>query len=249
MTEERTITLEFKWSVSRGRDTYGYNICTLYADGERVARCNGGGYDMQGTVLGHFLARHFAERLLRLPGPPQPERVPCNRCGGTGKVPARCMICNGRGYIPESGDCPRCPGNGIDPEALEECSHCGGGGTVRNDEGAYYGLTFHDPDYDPGKAIVGVDTSNRTLGAEDGLTVAEAEAQGLSIGLERYQAIYAASSKWPTSRHRIPSIDGACGMSSVQRIGEAIGLTFEYMPVKSKNLTIFRLHVGEDPHA
>lgn len=42
--------LEFKWSVSRARDTFGYNICSLWihtdAGREKVASACGGGYDM-----------------------------------------------------------------------------------------------------------------------------------------------------------------------------------------------------------
>lgn len=40
--------LALSWSVSRGRDTYGYNICRLddTSTGERF-KCMGGGYDMQ----------------------------------------------------------------------------------------------------------------------------------------------------------------------------------------------------------
>ncbi len=59
-------TLYFKWTVSRGRDTYGYNICTLYVDGDKVSRCNGGGYDMEGTCLGEYIANAFKDRLLKL---------------------------------------------------------------------------------------------------------------------------------------------------------------------------------------
>lgn len=63
------MTLEFNylpisWSISRGRDTYGYNICRLdsRATGKRY-RCNGGGYDMVGTVLGEWLSTEHQERL------------------------------------------------------------------------------------------------------------------------------------------------------------------------------------------
>lgn len=59
--------LNYKWTVSRGRDTYGYRICTLLVDGRRVARCDGGGYDMRGTVLGEWLEREFADRIRRIP--------------------------------------------------------------------------------------------------------------------------------------------------------------------------------------
>jgi len=145
-----TLFARFKWTVSRGRNTYGYNICTLYIDGEKVAACNGGGYDMQGTCLGNWLAVHGEKRLCKL------------------------------------------------------------------DKG-FYGLSFHDPDFDPGQAVL-----------PDGKTVAQAEEDGVSLGLDRYQQFHAASSKVPTERHKIPLIDGACGMSSVLAIGEAIGYRFEY---------------------
>jgi hypothetical protein len=58
--------LTFKWSISRGRNTYGYNICSLYVDGKKVASCNGGGYDMQGTCLGEWLEKQFAEGIKGL---------------------------------------------------------------------------------------------------------------------------------------------------------------------------------------
>lgn len=48
----KTKVLQFKWTISRGRDTYGYNICSLYVDGKKVSGCSGGGYDMMGTCLG-----------------------------------------------------------------------------------------------------------------------------------------------------------------------------------------------------
>lgn len=58
--------LEFKWTVSRGRDTYGYNICTLRDRfGKRLARC-GGGYDMKGTCLGQWIQGAFQAELIAL---------------------------------------------------------------------------------------------------------------------------------------------------------------------------------------
>ena len=59
-------TLHFKWSVSRGRDTYGYNICSLWIDGKKVASTCGGGYSMTGTVLGAWIAQRFPEELKKL---------------------------------------------------------------------------------------------------------------------------------------------------------------------------------------
>ena len=60
---------QFKWSVSRGRDTYGWNICTAYIEGERVGRVNGGGYDMQGAALSPWVSAqaHFPKDQEKLP--------------------------------------------------------------------------------------------------------------------------------------------------------------------------------------
>jgi hypothetical protein len=58
--------LTFKWTVSRGRNTYGYNICSLYVDGTKVTSCNGGGYDMEGTCLGDWLEKQFKEEIKTL---------------------------------------------------------------------------------------------------------------------------------------------------------------------------------------
>jgi len=133
-----------------------------------VAACNGGGYDLKGTVIGDWVATTFPKELNKLPLDAFPKR---------------------------------------------------------KDGPELYGLTFHDPNYDPGKA-----PSNY----EEGMTVAEAEATGKCVGLERYQAVYAASSPVPTKRHTIPSIDGACGVSCVLRILRAIGLDLHQVASTSK---------------
>lgn len=58
-----TKQLHFKWTISRGRDTYGYNICTLLVDGEKVGKTCGGGYDMQGTAFGQWIEGHYQNEL------------------------------------------------------------------------------------------------------------------------------------------------------------------------------------------
>jgi hypothetical protein len=78
---------------------------------------------------------------------------------------------------------------------------------------AYYGLTFHDPNFNPGKAKV--------PGTQQ--TVEEREKAGMSLGLERYQAFHSASNPLPTKRHVIPRLDGACGVQSMVAVLEAIG--------------------------
>ncbi len=58
------MNLEFKRTTSRGNDTYGYNIVSLYVDGKKKSSCMGGGYDMMGTALGDFVEKQFQEKLL-----------------------------------------------------------------------------------------------------------------------------------------------------------------------------------------
>ena len=59
--------LALSWSVSRGRDTYGYNICRLDSrNSGRRYRCSGGGYDMVGTVFGEWLETEYQEELKAL---------------------------------------------------------------------------------------------------------------------------------------------------------------------------------------
>src|SRR3972149_2780023 len=113
--------LEFKWTVSKGRDTYGYNICSLYVDGSKVSACNGGGDDMQGKALGNWIALTFEKELVGL-------TIPKSRRNG-------------------------------------------------QDVQEYYGLTFHDPGFDPGK--VKVDRAPVFGKDEDiGKTVDELEEEG-----------------------------------------------------------------------
>lgn len=251
-------TLEIKWTTSRGRDTYGYNVCTLYADGRKVARCNGGGYDMEGACLGNWLTYAYPDRLREL----RPDDMPENShwepdhkriCAGKCHDEWHAALIKAISEDTEHPDLPSLPGD------CWECPTCGGdtrssGSGKRVDDGRYfYGLTFHDPNYDPGKAVIGRDCSDRTLTTEDGKsngkTVEQAEADGVSFGLERIQAAYTASSKHATERHTVPSIDGACGKSSVEKIANAIGLTLKYVPTKSKNQTIYEVEDKQLAHA
>lgn len=60
------IYLHVKWSVSKARESYGYNVVTLtdYRD-IKIKTC-GGGYDMIGTVIGKYLTQYHADRLAIL---------------------------------------------------------------------------------------------------------------------------------------------------------------------------------------
>lgn len=62
-----TTILTVKWSTSRGRDTYGYNIVSIRDEntGKRY-RAMGGGYDMTGTAFGEWLAYVYQDRLTAI---------------------------------------------------------------------------------------------------------------------------------------------------------------------------------------
>ena len=67
MDSKQTL-LRFKWGTSRSVNTYGYTVCTLYANGKKEISTNGGGYDMMGTVLAGYIKRYYLPRLLTLTG-------------------------------------------------------------------------------------------------------------------------------------------------------------------------------------
>jgi hypothetical protein len=234
MRTERT--LEIKWTTSKARDSYGYDVCTLFVNAEKAARCNGGGYDMKGTVLGTWLARAFSDRLLKLTAADMPAHTHWQRAENPRRLCDTCLM----KWIGEGAEPPYLPA-----EALV-CPTCGSetrqdhhDGVTVEDGRYFYGLTF----------IVGKDCQDRTLtkvdGESEGLTVEQAEDKGVSFGLERIQAAYRASSKTPTERHTVPLIDGACGWSSVEAIAKAIGITLEWHRTHSKNIELWTAHVDE----
>jgi hypothetical protein len=188
---------------------------------------------MKGTALGNYIARKYADRLMTL----TPEQMDSQSHWESDRAAwiCRAEICMSRQirndqelFTVNSEEQPNCPGCN---EPMDRDHHAG----QRVDDGRYfYGLTFHDPNYNPGKAVIGKDADDRTFaraagGSAEGKTVEQAEKDSESFGLERYQAFYRASSKTPTERHTVPRIDGACGLSSVERIMKAIGLDLEYV--------------------
>jgi hypothetical protein len=54
--------LKLTWSISKARDTYGYNVVKLSAY-DKSYRAIGGGYDMTGTVFGDWLAANHQDKL------------------------------------------------------------------------------------------------------------------------------------------------------------------------------------------
>lgn len=62
--------LALSWSVSRGRDTEGWNICRLDSrNSGRRYKTMGGGYDMVGRVFGDFLEAEYQAELKALVEP------------------------------------------------------------------------------------------------------------------------------------------------------------------------------------
>ena len=169
--------LSTNWSVSHARETEGYAVCTLKWGDKKLASCNGGGYDMVGTVFAIWMCRTFKDELKAL----------------------------------KLKQFPSWDHNGI---------------TKRG----FYGLTFHDPNYDPGKT---------KIKCKDGVmrTIDEAEKLGESLGLERYQDQFKASSPTPTKRHTIPYMDGACGLSAVEDVMHALGIKLRHIDATAKRTT------------
>ena len=59
--------LALKHGISRGQDTFGYNLVTLTDSdtGKRFRTC-GGGYDMVGTVFGKWLQDNHQDKLMTI---------------------------------------------------------------------------------------------------------------------------------------------------------------------------------------
>jgi len=142
-----TKSLEFRWTVSKGRNTYGYNICSLWVDGVKVSSCNGGGYDMQGTAYAEWLQAEFQDRLTK------PD-------------------------IADQADWT------IESEKTNIRKYTG--------DRIFYGM-------------------------------------GLNI--------------YKTSRRIV--LDGGCGMDSMKRIAEAIGITLQYVRTKGKDNTVYLAEIKE----
>ena len=58
--------VEIRCTVSRGRETYGYNIISLYLNGVKESSCMHGGYDMAGTCLGMYMKDTYADDLQKV---------------------------------------------------------------------------------------------------------------------------------------------------------------------------------------
>lgn len=228
--------LEFRWGTSRGVDTAGYTLCSLWVDGRRVARECGGGYDMKGAALGNYIARAYADRLRGLTADDMPAQShwepafprPMGCADVSCRVDHKLPIAGGDDFT-----LPILPADAV------TCPNCGGEAVPlyhegrRVDDGRYfYGLRFYDPSYNPAAEVV-------TEAMVDGVFIKAGDvgkplgASG-DVGLMALRAAYSNSSPIPTARHTVPAIDGACGVSSVETIMKSIGLALRFVSSRSK---------------
>lgn len=65
LAEVQQTYLDVTWSISKARDTYGYNRVTVrdIETGKRFVEC-GGGFDMLGSALGQWLQQTCQELML-----------------------------------------------------------------------------------------------------------------------------------------------------------------------------------------
>lgn len=230
-------SLTIRWGTSRGRDTYGYTTCSLRNNrGERIASCNGGGYDMRGTVIGHWIAATFPNELRAI----KPEQMQEDSHWEANQNPRR--ICYDRACIakrtveyqdddkhfhfpPETKECPYCHQETV-PDNRD--------GKRVSDGRRLYGLVFSDPKYNPWDAKLERADGTFTDEKDIGKTLGQLKEEGKIVDLDAIRAWYKQTSPHATERHTRPSIDGACGESSVRKILEVIGLTLRKVADTSK---------------
>lgn len=72
---DKTYYLVLRMGTSKGRETFGYITCSLRNayDMKRVGYCNGGGYDMIGTVFGQWMLQQFGAELAAIPDSEYPD--------------------------------------------------------------------------------------------------------------------------------------------------------------------------------
>jgi len=60
-------TLYFKWTTSKAKDSYGYNVCTLKDTRDnKISKTIGGGYDMKGTALGYMINEYLQDEIQKI---------------------------------------------------------------------------------------------------------------------------------------------------------------------------------------
>lgn len=243
-------SLTIKWGTSRGRDTYGYTTCSLRNHrGQKIAGCNGGGYDMRGTVLGNWIAYTFPNELRAL----KPEQMDEQ----SHWEPERARVCRGKCHEDYKSLLMDSIERGVEPPQPEklpddcwECPKCGGptgasrDGKRIDDGRSFYGLRFYDPNYDPLNAKLKHADDIFTKADDVGKTFRQLQGEGKIVDLDIIRAAYKQTNPHATERHTQPTIDGGCGLSSMMRILNAIGLTLQQVHDSKKlDIYVIREHV------
>jgi hypothetical protein len=204
---------------------YASQPCGEFSIDRKVSSCNGGGYDMKGTALGNFIARAFSAELLKLKPAQMPEqshwepersRHCADKCLDAyseryaDAIAARTPLADVKPLPKLSEDTWECP----DCKGKTRQSHDG----KRIDDGRYfYGLRFHDPNYDPLAAKLERCDDTFTKPEDVGKTFRQLQKEGKIVALDALRTWYKASSPHPTRRH------------TVEKILEAVGYQLEYI--------------------
>lgn len=255
-------SLTIRWGTSRGRDSYGYTTCSLRNHrGERVAACNGGGYDMMGTVIGNWLAATFPTELCALKESQMPARSHWERAEKPRRV-CRNVSCHVDMLAPKEGGTAIPEGKAqwlaktghefpYVADGVETCPFCGGETAIDHHDGktvqdgrSFYGLCFYDPTYNALDGKLERADGTFTKPEDVGKTFRELKAAGRIVDLDLIRHAYSQTSKHSTARHTRPSIDGACGTSSVLEIARAIGISLRQVASTSK-LHVYIIEVIE----
>lgn len=83
--------LSIKWTVSKARDSYGYNVITLHDENTKY-KANGGGYDMVGTVFASWLWANYKQLIINTIKPRSQEFYGFNEYSGACYIDGACGL-------------------------------------------------------------------------------------------------------------------------------------------------------------
>lgn len=196
---------------------------------------------MRGAVIGNWIAATFRKELCALTPDMMPAdshweneraRVCAGDCKDKWKAAHRAAILDHpEGGLPQQvklkEDCFECP-------TCKGPTHASRDGKRVDDGHCFYGLRFYDPNYDALNAVLERADDTFTKPEDVGKTFRQLQQEGKLVDLDILHGWYKATSRHATERHTAPTIDGACGESSVLNILNAIGLCLEKVHSSSK---------------
>jgi hypothetical protein len=186
---------------------------------------------MRGTVIGNWIASTFPKELCNLKASDMPKHSHWQRAENPRRIcrETECLIQDSPWLASDVLLCPKC-GKETDIDSND-------GKSVN--EGHYlYGLKFYDPNYNVLNAKLEKCDDTFTDKNDVGKTLGELKKAGKVVDLDIYRTWYSQTSHVASKRHTQPTIDGACGVSSVMEILHAIGLDLEQVH-DSKKLDIY----------